>query len=162
MARVPRSKSSLVLAVPQGPSSMPQGRRSASLCSKLADVVKPSLAKTSQEPAQRILDCIQQCLHTSSDLAYIPLLPDKKLRLTETHAQQAGGAAAAAGSKPASLQDYESYPKDFVRRRLVVFIAIVVGHAPSLPGSAQLYMSCSATHGAHGPTPTLHLADMAV
>ena len=31
------------------------------------------------------------------------------------------------GGRVTSLQDYESYPKDFVRRRLVVFVAIVVG-----------------------------------
>ena len=26
-----------------------------------------------------------------------------------------------------SMQDYESYPQDFVRRRLVVFVGIVIG-----------------------------------
>lgn len=41
--------------------------------------------------------------------------------------------AVSAESKPAvsgekkSMQDYESYPKDFVRRRLVVFVGIVIG-----------------------------------
>ncbi|CAK0755091.1 hypothetical protein CVIRNUC_002347 [Coccomyxa viridis] len=38
------------------------------------------------------------------------------------------GAAGTSG-KPKSLQDYESYPKQFVVRRLVVFVGIVIGYA---------------------------------
>ena len=40
--------------------------------------------------------------------------------------QESAPAVSGSGQKQ-SLQDYESYPKDFVRRRLVVFIGIVIG-----------------------------------
>ncbi|KAL3139964.1 hypothetical protein ABBQ38_004251 [Trebouxia sp. C0009 RCD-2024] len=46
-----------------------------------------------------------------------------------------GSSGSSQDSKPAvsgekkSMQDYESYPQDFVRRRLVVFVAIVIGYA---------------------------------
>ena len=33
----------------------------------------------------------------------------------------------ATSGKPKSLQDYESYPREFVVRRLIVFVGIVVG-----------------------------------
>ena len=41
----------------------------------------------------------------------------------------------------ASLQDYESYPADFVRRRLVVFVSIVIGCAV-----AALQATCCSPH----------------
>lgn len=39
----------------------------------------------------------------------------------------------ATSGKVKSLQDYDSYPRQFVVRRLVVFVGIVIGYAQLLP-----------------------------
>ena len=47
--------------------------------------------------------------------------------MTKAHSACGVQGAAGTSSKPKSLQDYESYPKQFVVRRLIVFVGIVIG-----------------------------------
>ena len=53
--------------------------------------------------------------------------------MPEPSCLQESAAAVSGESKPVltgekkSMQDYEAYPKDFVRRRLIVFVGIVIG-----------------------------------
>ena len=48
---------------------------------------------------------------------------------TVTRAESANGVQGVGGTsgKIKSLQDYDSYPKQFVVRRLIVFVGIVIG-----------------------------------